>query len=245
MAGKNNKAKMEKFDTLRSPKGIAGFSYLREPDEGFGQCKHRVQLFPDKNDPEFKTFATKLLELKGRYMKMIGSKKVDKLVPAMKKADAYLAERFKDYGVKEGDVYFEFSSKARQDDGGDWKFVDIFDSKGVAAPELRVFGGDIIRCSVTVMGYKTGENQGVKPYLNAVQVLVKKNGGGGRVNVFTDESAEYPAAEGTATAGEDAPFEAEEAAPKTTKGGKGKTEAKAEEAAEEQGSADVDLDDIL
>lgn len=202
MAGKNTKAKMDRFDTLRTPKGTAGFSYLREPDESFGGANHRIQLFVDKNDPEVKAFVQKLNETKAKFLKLKG-KKDDKKIPAMKKADAYLAEKFGDYGVKEGDLYFEFRSKARQDDGGDWKFIDIFDVKGQPAPDLRVFGGDVIRVSVTLMGYVTGQGSGIKPYLNSVQVLQKKNNGyGASKNVFEDESAEFGEPEATDSSNE-------------------------------------------
>jgi hypothetical protein len=229
MAAKN-KAKMERFETLRSPKGIAGFSYLREPDESFGQSNHRIQLF---------------------------GKKDDKKVPALKKADEYMATRFGEYGVKEGDLYFEFKSKARKNDDDSIRFVDIHDSTGAMNQELRVFGGDIIRVSVTLMGYKTGENSGVKPYLNAVQVLQKKNNGGGRVNVFEDESAENPVPEaaegGEEGGGEEAPFEAEgepetpaPTAPVAAKpAAKGKAAAKPAAAAPATEEGEVDVSDLL
>lgn len=222
MAGKAGaKVKMERYDTLRTPKGIAGFSYLRDPDESFGAANHRIQLFINKDDPEVKTFVAALLAMKEKYLKLIG-KKNDKKCPSLKQADDYMADRFKEYGVKKGDLYFEFRSKARRDEGGDWIRIETIGPDAKPA-DIRVFGGDTIRVSVSCMGYNTGKEFGIKPYLNAVQVLAKKAnaGGGDKIAVFTDESAEFGAvtpAEGTSE-GEASPFEAEgtpEAAPSKT-----------------------------
>lgn len=188
-AAKKAGQKMERYETLKSPKGIAGFSFLREPDEKFG-AKHRVQVFIDPNDPEAKAFVKTLMATKTKYLLSIG-KKDDGKVPALKKADAYLAERFGSHGVKEGSLYFEFTSNARKvGDTEEWEFVKIYDVKNAETPDIRVFSGDVIRVAVTLMGYNTGKEAGVKPYLNAVQVLVKKNNGG-RSNPFTDESAAF------------------------------------------------------
>lgn len=255
-AAKKAGQKMERYDTLRSPKGFAGFSFLREPDEKFG-AKHRIQLFIDKTDPEVKAFVKKMQERKSEYLVKIG-KKDDGKIPALKKADAYLAERFAAHGVKEGSLYFEFTSNARKVDGTEeWQFVPIFDVKNVTNPDIRVFSGDIIRVAVTLMGYNTGKESGLKPYLNAVQVLVKKNNGG-RVNPFADESGTVgEAGDGSAEAdlfGDETP-EAEakpEAAAETTTAPKAepKKEKAKKEAAPAPSALNVDegsvsLDDLV
>lgn len=223
------KVKMTRYDTLRTPKGIAGFSYLTNPDESFNKADHRLQIFVDKNDPEVKTFVAALLAMKETYLKTLG-KKNDKKCPALKKADDYMVERFGEYGIKKDDLYFEFRSKARQDEGGDWIPIEV---RGPDAKPstLRVFGGDIVRASVACMGYNTGKEFGIKPYLNAVQILAKKNGGGGgdKGAVFTDESPEYGTPAAKSTDGEASPFSPEGDA----------------EAAPEATSNDVDLSDLV
>lgn len=177
--------KMEKYQTLRSPKGIAGFSYLTEPDTKYG-AKHRIQIFVDSKDPEVKAFAATLRATEAKYLKTINKAAKDG-IPGLKKADAYLAEKFGKFGVKEGSLYFEFSTNAREmEDGEGWLPVQHFDSKGVPTTKLQVWGGDIVRAQVTLMGYNTGTQFGIKAYLDAVQVIEKRSGG--RINTFVDES---------------------------------------------------------
>jgi hypothetical protein len=250
MAKAKASTKLERFDTVASPKGIAGFSFLVEPDEKF-DAKHRIQIFVDKDDPQVKAFVKLLMETKAKFLKSIG-KKDDGTCPGLKKADSYLAQRFAEHGIKEGHPYFEFTTKPRKDENtGEWIPVEIRDVKNVVNPELRVFGGDIIRCSVTLAGYNTGKESGIKPYLNAVQILQKKSGAGARINPFTDESATYGAPEEAndpltdmtsstmddAAGAEESTTEAQRTA--STKSTKGKAKApKADE-------GEVNLDDIL
>lgn len=243
--------KMTRMEVLRSPKGVVGFNYLTNPDEKYG-AKHRIQLFiTDPKDPAFKAFAAKLSELQTTYFKSIKHAAASKDVPGLKKADAYLAEKFGQHGVKEGTYYFEFTSNARKDDEtGEWRVIPVVDAKGQPTSDIRVFSGDIVKVSVTVMGYNTGKEKGIKAYLNAVQMLVKKSGGGSPTSVFEDESSEY----GTEEATEEAPFEDESGttpeeetpAPKG-KGAKGKaaktTKAAPSSAPAEEGG--VDLADLV
>lgn len=181
-----SKSKAEKYGTLRSPKGILGFGYLTKPDMKFG-AKHRVQIFVDPADPEVKTFAAALTAAKVKHMTSIG-RKADKEIPGLKKADAYLAEKFADRGVVLGSLYFEFETKSRLVEGTEDKYipVDIYDASAKKVEDQLVWGGDLIRASVTVMSWESAGKHGVKPYLNSVQLL-KSNGGGNR-NVFTDET---------------------------------------------------------
>lgn len=245
--GKGGTAKTTKFETTKSPKGVAGFSYLREPDTKYG-AKHRVQIFVDKADAEAKAFVKMLMDTKVKYLKSINKTDPDpKKIPGLKKADAYLAEKFGKHGVKEGDPYFEFTSKAREtEDGEGFRFVDIFDVKGQPADDVQVWSGDLIRASVTVAGYDTGKERGIKCYLNAVQMLEKRSSSG-RTNVFGDESAEHASAETPAegSAEGDAPFgdETSEPAAEEKPAAKGKkAEATAEPVAE---AGEVDLDGLL
>lgn len=211
MAGNGKaKAKMERYETIASPVGTAGFSFLREPDEKFG-AKHRIQIFVDVKSAEAKAFASKLLATQAEYCKKIG-KPDPKKVPGLKKADAYMADRFGKFGVKEGDLYWEFNSNARKVDGtDDWKFIPIYDVANQPTEDVRVFGGDVVRVSVTLMGYTTGKEYGIKAYLNAVQMLVKKSGGGAASNPFADESANFQSeAEATEEPADLTGFQAEE-----------------------------------
>lgn len=253
MAGKVKAGtKMERYDTLRTPKGIAGFSFLREPDEKFG-AKHRIQLFIDPNDPEVKEFINKILARKAEYCKKIG-KKDDKKVPGLKKADAYMAERFGSYGIKEGSLYFEFTSNARKVEGtNDWEFIKVFDVRNQENPELRVFSGDVVRAAVTLMGYNTGREYGIKAYLNAVQVLVKKNLGG-RTNPFVDESAEYGTEEAEEPSEPASPFDVEDNAeeaevPAESKAASAKSKKGGKKAEPAEGESDdeggIDLQDLI
>jgi hypothetical protein len=242
MAKQSSGKKIQWFDTVRSPKGVAGFNYLVEPDTKYG-AKHRIELFIlDAKDPEFKAFAAKLVETKKAYLTSVGAKD-DGKVPGLKKADAYHAEKFGAHGVKEGTLYFEFSSLARLVEGTTDEYipVSLYNAKGEETSDVRVFSGDIIRVSVRLGGYNTGKEKGIKPYLQAVQMIVKKNGGGGNVNVFTDESGEEPAADAVDTA---APFDAEgdEAQVPAEKPAAKSTKAKAAAA---PAADDVDLADLV
>lgn len=185
----STKTKSVRYGTVRTPKGIVGFGYLTKPDMKFG-AKHRIQLFIDPTDPEVKDFAKILTEAKAKHMTLV-KKTNDKAVPGLKKADEYLAGKFADRGVKVGSLYFEFDSHARLIDGTTDQYipVDVYDSANTKREDLKVWGGDLVRCSVTISSYESGANHGVKPYLNAVQIL-KSNGGGNR-NVFSDESSAF------------------------------------------------------
>ena len=65
------RAEITSLKTMRTPIGVAAFSYLTKPDDSFGKERFRINVFfPDfKTNPEFKKFAAAVVELQNTFMK--------------------------------------------------------------------------------------------------------------------------------------------------------------------------------
>ena len=244
------KSKSVRYDTIRSFKGVAGYNYLGKKADTYDpdKPKHRVQLFIlDPKDAEFKAFCAKLVATQKTYLTSIKAPQVG-TVPGLKKADERLAKAFGEYGVVEGTLYFEFTTKAKMGDDGEFVPVPTYNVRGQQDPDVQVYSGDVIRVSTTLSGYNTGTMKGIKCYLNSVQMIEKRNSGGGgsAVNVFEDESGNAE------TVAEEAPFVSEEAETQTeakpaAKSGKRKTvkPAATKPAPKAEPAGDVDLSDLV
>lgn len=235
------------FDTLRSPKGRVGFNYLTDPDTRFDKDgKQRIQIFVDNKDPEVKAMVTKVMEVTNTFLKSIGKAATKEMPSFIKKAGEYEVQRFGEkLGVKEGDFFMEFNTKARYDDDGNAIPVELYDqqaNKIDPTSKVRVFSGDTVRVSVRLGGYNAGGKVGLKVYLQGVQIVKKLPFEGGRKNPFEVEGEVDLGAAPAPTS--KAPFEAEEDEPDTTNPNNTPAATEPTESPEESGS-NVDLDELL
>lgn len=174
MARKNSKAvkaDIERIGKIRTPKGVAAFAYLHKPDDSFGKERYRINVFfPDKNDPEFKTFVKKLKDAKAEH----GVKNIP-----IKLCNEKLSETI---DLPVGTPFIECETQYREDK----EAPAIFNARGQRDDSLNVFGGDIVRVEATLCTWELPSGSGLKLYLNAVQLL-KSNYTGGAGSTFEEE----------------------------------------------------------
>ncbi len=173
----NQGAEITKIGRLRTPKGIAAFAYLRKPDTSFGKSRHRITMFFNAKDEEFKTFVTTLKKMKEEFSTAKGRK--SNPIP-VKKANEKLAETV---GVKVGTPYCEFETKFKEGD----KDIAVFDARGKEDNTLDVWGGDIVRAEISMAGWELPTGIGIKGYLNCVQLLKAGPRTGGAGSTFEVE----------------------------------------------------------
>lgn len=175
-------AEITSLKKLRTPKGIAAFAWLSEPDVSFNKERFRISVFfPEfKTDPEFVKFLADLRKLNAEFVTSTG-RKPDKTPSCMKVTSERLSEVT---GQPVGTPYMEFESKAKEDSEG----IPVYNAGGQKDPGLKVFGGDIIRVETQIAGWNlSATGAGIKGYLRAVQLL-KSNWSGGAGSTFEEET---------------------------------------------------------
>ena len=158
---------------FRSPKGEARWAYLRKPDTKFNKECHKITVFFDPKDPELAAIKKVSLEFQAEYFKEKG-----------KKAPAGL--KFLKIDEKTGRPFIQFKTGVRRDDEENVIPVPVVDAKK-AATKTAVWSGDIVRVAFSLAGWETAQGIGVKPFLNAVQLLESKGGPSSGADVFEEE----------------------------------------------------------
>jgi uncharacterized membrane protein YccF (DUF307 family) len=140
-----------------TPKGIAAFAYLREPDTKFNSDGiFRISVFFDKNDAEFKALvkkvkaAAKKLNIDGTPIKLCNEK---------------MAETT---GQKVGTPFIEFRTKVSERTANG---VPVYNARAQKDLSLNVYGGDIVKVDALLAEWETAGKRGLKFYLNYVQLL--------------------------------------------------------------------------
>jgi hypothetical protein len=156
---------------LLSPIGTAAFAYLDRPDTSFNNPRHKITVFfMDKDAADFKAFVKKLRALAKQMSQECGRKVTD--IP-IKKANEKTA---KTANVPVGTPYVEVTTKVDPDN---YDPIPVYNAANELQTGLQVWGGDIVRVSVTVKGWEQAAGAGIKAYLNKVQLLKSMGQGGG------------------------------------------------------------------
>lgn len=193
-------AERKVFPTVRSPAGIAAFTYLYSPDSGgkYSDDKYKLTLIVD---PE-------------------GTAQAE--IDAIHKVCRKVAKEEFGNKVNLDDVRMPYQEGAEDKEEFAGKMIlrtkskfqpGIVDAKRKPLAEgVKVKSGDLIKCAGTLYPYAQTENivevingkkvkkqvtsYGVSIQLIGVQLLEKRVGGGGDVSgLFDDEEGEIPAAE--------------------------------------------------
>lgn len=175
---KNGKPEIFFSPTIKSPAGSALFAKLIEPDvfKG-GDPTWKITLVFNDSDPEFVAFRKTVEDFAAKYSKECG-KTVDP-------DSLFRADR------TTGQPCVTFKSKARQSDNGEYERIPMVDADKKSI-DKEPWNGDVCRVAFRFGGWKSAFGVGIKPYLSAVQVIERRQGGSkfNAVNVFdgpTDE----------------------------------------------------------
>jgi hypothetical protein len=163
--------------TMVSPVGTALWASIAKPDDRYG-AKFKTSLIIDPNAKPIKAFMT---TLKG-IVKAAGldPKLVDDLVKTREN--------------KEGEevTYFSFTTNAFIDeDTGQYRTPTVYNSKNEVI-KSNVWGGDEIRVGFKFAHWKSALGQGLKFYLDSVQLLKKNSNGGGGTCAFEEDDSYEP-----------------------------------------------------
>jgi len=189
----------QKFPTLFSPVGIAGYSWLTKPDSGgkFSDDKFKTVLYLDKGDADNIEFAkqiNKANEDEGgeRVVVKDGDEENKRRVKKKKEPrDVYV-----------GKFVVQFKSKFQPDLVSRKKDPET----GKAAklpPGQEPRGGDLIKVAFAMVPYQAGENSGVSLQLRAVQLIEKRarQGYGDAFDVDDDEGDDSDQGSGSGDGG--------------------------------------------
>lgn len=188
-------AKHKVAEKLVTPVGEARYAWLDKPDSSpMGKNKYKCAIVLDKGVPDNDAFAKKLNDLH----KSVKGKR-DKAP------------------VKDGDVMAEDNAEKYEWARGKWVItakskekVKVVDS--AKRPTASARSGDLIRLAIYVQDYDHEGSTGVTVYLNAVQLLERRNFGRDDSDAFDDLSDKYKpdsddfdggSAEGGGASGED------------------------------------------
>lgn len=156
-------ADITKIGYLASPKGVAAYAYLDEPDEAFGKVQYRITVFfTDKSAPDYVAFVKNLKATAKEHgadklpIKMVDQKMVDKATE----------KGYESHPV--GTPYMEFATNYNPNDP---RPVPVFNAKAQREDNLIVFSGDIVRVEGSLVRWEVNGDTGLKIYLNAVQLL--------------------------------------------------------------------------
>jgi len=153
---------------LVTPKGIASYPHLDQPDTAFGQNAYKVTLILDASDPEVVELLNALDQL------------VDESLEAAKK-DAKPAQKAKigtnppyeqeldDNGDPTGNVIIKFKQNAEIN--GEAVEIAVVDAKKNRLHGVRVGAGSTIRVGFTTRPYCMKGSAGITRDLRAVQLL--------------------------------------------------------------------------
>ncbi len=166
------KAELKTLKTLATPDGIAAYPKLVKPVDPFdsGRPKFEITVFFDKN-PTFTKFAKLLAELQHEYRVSINKAKAGAKKMAAASCIKLSEQKHADkLGIKVGTPYIQFSTRGTDDGGADLEPIPVFGPDG-RPTGTRVYGTDIVSIETRVVGWKTGQGNGVKCYLVGVQLL--------------------------------------------------------------------------
>lgn len=172
--------------TMVTPLGTALWAAIDKPDEKYG-AKFKTSLILDKSSKEFKTFINQVKAI------VKGAKLDPNLVDSL----------IKDGEDKEGNpqTYLSFTSKAFiNEDTGQYRPPTVYNSKNEVI-KARVWGGDEIRVGFKLAHWKTPMGQGIKMYLDSVQLLKKGAGGSSMESAFESDDSYDPVSSPVDTVG--------------------------------------------
>mgnify|MGYP005854901653 FL=1 len=172
---------MEKRAIMVSPKGVAKYPRLLEPDTKFNKDgEYRVRLLFAADDATTKEFCATLDELsKAAYeeqqttLKPAKAKTLELYVP-------YKSEIDPDTGEETGNIEVNFKTGAQyKDKDGNIieKTIPLFDAAGKKIErKINIGSGSVLRVSFTPVSFyaANGNSAGVSLRLNAVQVIQLK-----------------------------------------------------------------------
>lgn len=177
-----------------SPVVTAAYAWLSKPDEGqqYSDGKFKVTLVLDKEDDATEGFITKMTELSEQAATAEWGKVPKKLKMPFVDGDEGEKEEF------EGK--YKLTAKSKFKPG-------CVDAKRVSLPEgQEPRSGDMIRASLVLIPYKAGADYGVTCQLRNVQLIEKRNGGGGSGADDFEEMEGYSVAESGGADGDDGDF---------------------------------------
>lgn len=179
-----------------SPAGEALFPYLITPDDYEGKLEFKTKLKLDKEKPEVQAFLTKVeTEAKKAYESQIEEMKAKggKAAANASKYEMYLPfeDDFDKQGNETGMVLVNFKTAATYKDkttgATKQKVLPLFDSKNQRMEIDDLWGGSIIKLSFTFSNpwsNPSAKTAGISLYINAVQVLDLRKGGGQSAESF-------------------------------------------------------------
>ena len=174
------KAEITNLGRIASPKGVAAFAYLDEPDEAFGKLQYRITVyFTDKKAPDYLAFVNNLKNIAKEH----GASKLPLKMVDQKMFDKASERGYTTHPV--GTPYMEFSSKFDPDNP---RPIPVFNAKAEKEDGLQVWSGDIVRVEGSIAVWEINRDTGLKVYLNAVQLLkAERNTKGGTGSTFAAE----------------------------------------------------------
>lgn len=179
-------ADKKKADRYTSPKGIAKFPRLSEPDTKFKKDgEYSVKLLLSADDATCKDFCKLLdtitaeaFEEQKANLKPAKAKTLQLYVP-------YKEEEHHETGEPTGNIEFNFKTGAKYKDkkSGEMKDkkLNLFDSKGkLIETQVNVGGGSVVKVNFTPFSFyaANGNSAGASLRMNAVQILQLKTWGG-------------------------------------------------------------------
>jgi len=205
-----------KYEKITTPKGIAVFPRLNDPDTKFvaeGQYSVRLRLSAEDAQPlidRIDVLAQEMFDAeKARLMK--GDGKAKAKAKTLKMADKAYKEAVDDEGNETGEYEFNFKMKAQYTNKKTSKITKqkpkLFDASGKALPDsVSVWGGSIIKVAAQYMPFATAIGVGVSLRMNAVQVIDLVTSGGGNAGSYgfgEEDGYTAPDADETPTGGSD------------------------------------------
>lgn len=209
----NKKPKMEKFTT---PKGVAVYPRLTEPDTKFnaaGVFSVKLRLSAEDAQPLIDKIDALIQEkyAADQAELMKGDGKAKAKAKSMKYADKPYKAAVDDNGDETGEYEFNFKMNHQVTDKKTGKvsllYPKIFDAAGKELkPAPAIWGGSIIKVAGQFNPFNTTVGVGVSMRLGAVQVIELVSGGGGNATSygFGEEEGGYVATANTSTSGSDA-----------------------------------------
>ena len=177
-------AKYKKRPEVVSPRGIAVYPYLNEPNTKFdADGVYKVGVRVDRNDPEAANFIAVLEHCREENHKAQTAEHKKKI----KLADLPITEETDDDGNETGMVVINFKMKAKKKSQGG-SMTDqrpaIFDAAGQPI-SANVWGGSEIKAAAFVNSwYVPATGAGISLNLRAVQVFKLVEPGGGDADHF-------------------------------------------------------------
>jgi hypothetical protein len=184
----------KKLPKVATPEGVAAYAWVNKPDSGneYSDDKYKVTLLLDEEAESTENFVAKITaQAKELAAEEWGKCPKDLQLPFRDGNE--IADEKEDKEDFRGMVVFTLKSKYQP---------GVVDAKKKSLPAKAVMSGDLIRASALLVPYKTTETvvengkkkkatvHGVTFRLRNIQLLEKRNMGGGAAGDF-DEMDEY------------------------------------------------------